>query len=864
MALVMNKRIVSAMVLLMVFTAPAGSAPVPITFESPDYTAGSLNAASDATQIDKPFTAQGGWSLSTSTANTAGTVVATATSGEYTGGQGVSTSANTIIVGKNGYQLMDPATRIFTFDMRWSSTFSFGFWDDTDGDGLFDQAEAQLMFGVIDSSPKNFGMRGPGFGSNHNSGVAGTSGNWYRWVVHTGVPDLDGNRVMTIRVRNLTAFADIDFDSTQPGTQPWVVTLSKSQFGAEPEECDGMTLRITFSGIIDNINGPVPAAQGPEVYWSGAGADANWSTVPNWQNDTPPAAGKQPVFPFTDFPASLNDLPAGTSLGGITFTTNATNAYTLTGNSIVLDGTLLSTAPSTVHTVALPVTLPASRNAFISGTGAAVDATGVWSGPGGLNKFGSGTLHLRAANTFAGPLAVNGGTVRLYGDQTGLTGGFSSAEGGLLVVESGASAGVAAAAQVRIGSASATVAGLTVDGTLTNNGTLYGGRGATIAVTGTLVQHGPFTLESVGGSTSRLTVNAGGVLAYDGPAPIGMKSSTGTAGYVRTVISGRLETSRGLEETSTGTNRSTLQLTQGGEIRLTAAVPVLSSAVAMELFTGGGVIDTGAFDTEISASLTGAGSLTKRGTGRLSLTGTRTSSGDTLVEGGSLSVSSASFANAADVKLSAGTTLQLDFTGADTVDELLIAGVAQAIGEWGAIGSGAPNTTAAINGTGRLLVTTGPAAPDAFTAWISSFPALTSAAGKEKSADPDGDGWNNLAEFAFAADPSAAGVVPRFFPAAEDTNSDNAPEALLVIAVRTGAVFTGTPAPSASVDGITYAVQGALSPADFGGAGAPAVTPLGIWTGQPAPAGWQWQRFRLEGSAGLPGKGFLRAKVTAP
>jgi len=79
-----------------------------------------------------------------------------------------------------------------------------------------------------------------------------------------------------------------------------------------------------------------------------------------------------------------------------------------------------------------------------------------------------------------------------------------------------------------------------------------------------------------------------------------------------------------------------------------------------------------------------------------------------------------------------------------------------------------------------------------------------------------------------------------------------------------GAVFSGSPVPSATLDGISYRVQGSTDVTGFGQPGAPVVTPLGVWTGQTPPAGYQFQRFRLEGSDGLPGRGFLRAVVTSP
>jgi hypothetical protein len=87
---------------------------------------------------------------------------------------------------------------------------------------------------------------------------------------------------------------------------------------------------------------------------------------------------------------------------------------------------------------------------------------------------------------------------------------------------------------------------------------------------------------------------------------------------------------------------------------------------------------------------------------------------------------------------------------------------------------------------------------------------------------------------------------------------------VLTAAVRsTVGAFTGATAKSASVDGITYTIEGSttLDPFTTQVNNVPTAVP-------PSPAtlssGYVWKSFSLDGSNGLPGKGFLRAKVTAP
>jgi hypothetical protein len=86
-------------------------------------------------------------------------------------------------------------------------------------------------------------------------------------------------------------------------------------------------------------------------------------------------------------------------------------------------------------------------------------------------------------------------------------------------------------------------------------------------------------------------------------------------------------------------------------------------------------------------------------------------------------------------------------------------------------------------------------------------------------------------------------------------------ELLLTIAVRSGTpAFTGTPSPAATHDGFTSTVQGSL---DFATFSAPVSVVTTVTTGLPAaPAGYEYRTFRLDGSDGLPSKGFLRVQVS--
>jgi autotransporter-associated beta strand protein len=121
----------------------------------------------------------------------------------------------------------------------------------------------------------------------------------------------------------------------------------------------------------------------------------------------------------------------------------------------------------------------------------------------------------------------------------------------------------------------------------------------------------------------------------------------------------------------------------------------------------GVVLTTGdATSSTFGGVISGSGSLRKVGTGTFTMSGTNTYAGDTRVEGGVLSTSTTSLADAADVFLSTGSTFNLNFSGTDVIDSLFINGTSQAIGTWGGVGSGAANITPLLTGTGLLQVST--------------------------------------------------------------------------------------------------------------------------------------------------------------
>lgn len=170
--------------------------------------------------------------------------------------------------------------------------------------------------------------------------------------------------------------------------------------------------------------------------------------------------------------------------------------------------------------------------------------------------------------------------------------------------------------------------------------------------------------------------------------------------------------------------------------------------------------------------------------------------------------------------------------------------------------------TAHAEKTGKVTSATASATYSStpFKSWAGTyFPGVSDPATIGAAADPDGDGKTNLLEFALGGDPGDAGDSGVIRPLTND--GTGVAKLLLTIPVRSGAAaFTGSPSPSATVDGITYTILGGLTPSQTDSAVwvvSPAVT-----TGLPAaPAGYEYRTFKLNASAGLPSKGFMRVKV---
>ncbi|MBN9517776.1 autotransporter-associated beta strand repeat-containing protein [bacterium] len=162
--------------------------------------------------------------------------------------------------------------------------------------------------------------------------------------------------------------------------------------------------------------------------WTGAGANANWSTPGNWQGGVAPSgAAIDLVFPAgAQRPANVNDLATGTGINKITvqgtgaggFAYRISESPDATVNSIVLSGSI-EVAPNSAEVIfELPTTFATNgdQSLTVDGNGSILTLTAPLTAPAAnnLNKDGVGRLVLAAASpNLLGGVKVNSGILEI-------------------------------------------------------------------------------------------------------------------------------------------------------------------------------------------------------------------------------------------------------------------------------------------------------------------------------------------------------------------------------------------------------------------------------------------------------------------
>ena len=157
-----------------------------------------------------------------------------------------------------------------------------------------------------------------------------------------------------------------------------------------------------------------------------------------------------------------------------------------------------------------------------------------------------------------------------------------------------------------------------------------------------------------------------------------------------------------------------------------------SSRDTLFLGNDGATLDSNGHDIGVTIVLSDfpgqSGKLVKSGSGTLTLGRSNTYSGNTTVLAGTLSLGNgtqnSNLADTADVFVESGATLHLNFTGTDTIDELIVAGISKPPDIYSSANS------PFITGTGTLTVLNGPASD--YRNWATSTGLTGSTAGRRR------------------------------------------------------------------------------------------------------------------------------------
>lgn len=407
------------------------------------------------------------------------------------------------------------------------------------------------------------------------------------------------------------------------------------------------------------------AASGPSAViaatytWNGGGTDDNWSTAANW-GGTVAVSKSDTALRFSGQTRLTPTAASAFTLRSITFMSGA-GAFTLGGSALTFSsGGSVTNSSSSLQTITnAGITL--SGDSWWDSGAAGLNVSSVLSGSGSFYKNGSGTLTLSGANTYTGSISVASGTLSAAHDSA------LGAASGALSVSNGATLNLNNAHitknEIKIrGTGVGGQGALTATGTSSFTGLLnfYNGD-TTIRTTGTLTLD---EMKEVYSNTTVTKVGAGTLII----------AGTGIVGRTEFAINEGLAI---LNKTGTyALSGDHLTINNGGRIQLAGTGDNQINNSTRLIINTGGVLDTNGRNERV-ASLEGGGTVTntatgtnshvvvggpeynpsstfsgiiedgagtlsleKDGSGTLTLSGTNTYSGQTIIFGGTLLVTS--------------------------------------------------------------------------------------------------------------------------------------------------------------------------------------------------------------------------------
>ncbi|WP_052293836.1 Ig-like domain-containing protein [Azospirillum sp. B510] len=373
----------------------------------------------------------------------------------------------------------------------------------------------------------------------------------------------------------------------------------------------------------------------------------------------------------TNVSYSNGGIPSGTSLNDVTVsagTLSVTNDRNLGGGMVTLSGggTLTFTSGSGTVDILNAFTLGSGGGTIdygVTGAGNGINLAGQISGSGKLTKTGAGVLGLTVGyvtsggttnSTWSGDLEVAAGTLSL----TNQSWNYGNSQAGTITFDDGTKLLI-----------NGDYGSMTIGNAITMNGAVtidMDGTSNTLTLSGALT----------GASTPSLAISNGGTVVLSGSNSFDGSVTVGGANSTSKLV---LSSATAISDTTSVT------LNANGELQNTVdkTIGTLTSSVAtskvwidktktLTVSQSGNSTFAGAIKDGSGAS--GTGSLTKAGSGTLTLSGTNTYGGATTVSEGTLTASGGSaIADSSAVTVNTGATFRVA-SGDETVGSIAGAG----------------------------------------------------------------------------------------------------------------------------------------------------------------------------------------------
>ncbi|MFN0080153.1 MAG: autotransporter-associated beta strand repeat-containing protein [Prosthecobacter sp.] len=397
---------------------------------------------------------------------------------------------------------------------------------------------------------------------------------------------------------------------------------------------------------------------------------------------------------------------AFTKVGNGTQTLSSDNTYD--GATTISGGTLQIGSGGTTGSIS-NASAVTNNGTLAFNRSDALTVSSVISGTGAVQHLGAGTTTLTGANTYSGTTTISAGTLQVgNGGSTGSLGSGAIVNNASLVytLDSTATASLPAAGITGSGNLSATAGYITLNGNITQGGTLSLAQGAStglysgigLGAVSTTLTAASITMSGDVGKAN----GDGNSLALDTSAAngaINLNISLGRSGawYIPASFSANAGTGA-INITGSGPASSGWRDTP---VTLTGALNITGNVNSDALVTAD---SNGTTSGTVSGALSGAMPLAKTGSGTLTLTGANTYTGSTTISGGTLQVGNG------------GTTGSISNTSAVTnngtlafnrSDALTLSSVISGTGAVQQLGAGITALTGANTYTGSTAISAG-------------------------------------------------------------------------------------------------------------------------------------------------------------